>query len=122
KVLDANFAVLTANQRTASPVRDLTIPGADGGTLATRFYEPEGIEDRPGLLVYYHGGGWTVGSLDSHQNLCRLIAARGRCKVLAIGYRKAPEHRFPAAWEDAVAAFEWARDHTDVLGVDPARI
>jgi acetyl esterase len=122
KVLDANFAVLTANQRTASPVRELTIPGADGGTLPTRLYEPEGIEAVPGLLVYFHGGGWTVGSLDSHQNLCRCIAARARCKVLAIGYRKAPEHRFPAAWEDAVAAFGWALDHTDVLGVDPARI
>ena len=122
KVLDANFAVLTANQRTASPVRELTIPGADGGTLATRLYEPEGLEATPGLLVYFHGGGWTVGSLDSHQNLCRHIAARARCKVLAVGYRKAPEHRFPAAWDDAVAAFDWALDHTDLLGVDPARL
>jgi acetyl esterase len=122
KVLDANFAVLTANQRTAAPVRELTIPGADGGTLPTRLYEPEGIDAAPGLLVYFHGGGWTVGSLDSHQNLCRAIAARARCKVLAIGYRKAPEHRFPAAWDDAVAAFDWTLDHTDLLGVDPARI
>ena len=122
KVLDANFAALTANQRAASPVRDLTIPGADGGTLPTRLYEPEGIEDVPGLLVYFHGGGWTVGSLDSHQNLCRYIAAQARCKVLAVGYRKAPTHRFPAAWEDAVAAYEWALDHTGVLGVDRARI
>jgi acetyl esterase len=122
KVLDANFAVLTANQRSASPVRELTIPGADGGTLETRLYEPEGIEAVPGLLVYFHGGGWTVGSIDSHQNLCRAIAAKARCKVLSIGYRKAPEHRFPAAWEDAVAAFGWALDHTDLLGVDPARI
>lgn len=122
KVLDANFAVLTVNQRADSPVRELTIPGADGGTLPTRFYEPEGIDALPGLLVYYHGGGWTVGSVDSHQNLCRFIAARARCKVLSIGYRKAPEHRFPAAWEDAVAAYEWARDHAELLGIDPARI
>jgi len=122
KVLDANFAALTVNQRSASPVRDLTIPGADSGTLPTRLYEPEGIEAVPGLLVYYHGGGWTIGSLDSHQNLCRYIAARARCKVLAVGYRKAPEHRFPAAWDDALASYEWARDHTDLLGVDPARI
>jgi acetyl esterase len=122
KVLDANFAVLTANQRTAAPVRELTVSGADGATLAARLYEPDGLEPEPALLVYYHGGGWTVGSLDSHQNLCRAIAARARCKVLAIGYRKAPKDRFPAAWADACAAFGWALDNAAALGVDRARI
>jgi acetyl esterase len=121
KVLDANFAVLTANFRTAASVRELTVPSGDG-SLPARLYEPEGLGAEPALLVYFHGGGWTIGSLDSHQNLCRAIASRARCKVLAIGYRKAPEDRFPAAWEDAKSAFDWALDHAGELGVDRARV
>lgn len=121
-VLDANFAALTANFRAASPLRALTVPGLGDEPMPARLYEPTDLGPEPGLLVFFHGGGWTIGSLASHANLCRHIAARARCKVLAIGYRKAPEHRFPAAWQDAVAAFEWAAANAGSLGIDPARI
>ena len=74
------------------------------------------------LLVYYHGGGWVIGDLDTHDSACRFLAAHTGVAVLSIDYRLAPEHPFPAAVEDALAAFAWADAHADELGADPARI
>lgn len=74
------------------------------------------------LLVYYHGGGWTIGDLDTHDGVCRFLAAAAGVLVLSVGYRLAPEHRFPAAVEDALAAFGWAVAQAAELGADPARI
>jgi acetyl esterase len=74
------------------------------------------------LLVYYHGGGWVIGDLDTHDVLCRSLAAGAGCAVLAVDYRLSPEHAFPAAVDDAVAALRFAQREAASLGIDPARI
>lgn len=103
---------------------DLSIPGPAGIPLGARLVRPAGssAEAALPLLVYYHGGGWTVGDLDSYDSLCRLLANRARCAVLSVDYRLAPEHPFPAAVDDADAALAWAATHAAELAIDPARI
>ncbi len=86
-------------------IDDEAVPGG-GGPLRARRYRPQEAEG--GLLVYFHGGGFVRGDLDTHDPLCRRLANAARCEVLAIDYRLAPEHPFPAAAEDAVAVTEWA--------------
>ena len=83
-------------------VEDLTLPGGDGQTRPARLYA-DGADARPGLL-YFHGGGFVIGSLETHDSLCRQIARRSGLAVIAVDYRLAPEHRFPAAADDAFAA------------------
>lgn len=94
----------------------------EAATLPARLYEPDGLAPGSGLLVFHHGGGWVTGSLDSHEALCRYLAVRAGVRLLSVDYRLAPEHPFPAAVEDAVAAFRYARDHADELGADAGRI
>jgi acetyl esterase len=103
--------------RLVQPVvtRDLTIP--DGP--AARLYAPLDPAPGDGLLVYYHGGGWVVGSLDSHDNVCRFLARHAAARVLSVAYRLAPEHRFPAAVEDAYTGFRYARRLAAELGINP---
>ncbi|HWG00345.1 MAG TPA: alpha/beta hydrolase, partial [Trebonia sp.] len=86
-------------------VRDILIPGRDGG-IPARVYEP--AADPPGVVVYYHGGGWVVGSVDGWDAACRALAVAAGCTVVSVGYRLAPEHRFPAAADDAYDAAAWA--------------
>jgi acetyl esterase len=74
------------------------------------------------VLVYFHGGGWTIGDLDTHDTLCRELAHRAGCAVVAVDYRLAPEHRFPAAVDDAIAATRWVRDNAALLKVDAERL
>jgi acetyl esterase len=93
---------------------------ADG--VPVRLYEPSPADDRPGLLVFLHGGGWVFGSLDTHDALCHALARRSGHAVLAVDYRLAPETPFPGPLEDCLVATEWARDHADELGIDPHRI
>ena len=102
--------------------RDVSIDGP-GGPLALRLYRGAGAPDEvlPALL-YLHGGGWVLGDLNSHDGLCRRLANLARCRVVAVDYRLAPEHRFPAALDDALAAFDWMAANADTLGIDPARI
>jgi acetyl esterase/lipase len=88
---------------------------ADAGTAAAA------SADQP-LLVYCHGGGWVIGDLDTHDDPCRFLAANSGAKLLSVDYRLAPEHPFPAAAEDALAAFEWAVAQAERLGADPGRI
>jgi acetyl esterase len=99
------------------------IPG-QGGTIPARLYVPGGLA--PGapmpLTIFFHGGGWVIGDLETHDGVCRFLAASAGTAVLAIDYRLAPEHPFPAAVEDAWAAFAWAMTNARELGVDPARI
>jgi acetyl esterase len=81
-----------------------------------------GLGHRPPAIVYFHGGGWVAGDLRSHDGSCRLLASVSGCLVVAVDYRLAPEHPYPAAVDDAVAAFRWTQRHADGLGVDPGRI
>ncbi|AXG07294.1 alpha/beta hydrolase [Haloplanus rubicundus] len=104
-------------------VRNLSIPGPDGpeAPLDVRAYTPPGTDDRP-VLVYFHGGGWVRGDLDTHDGLCRLLADAANCVVVSVDYRRAPEHRFPIPVRDAYAATAWAAEHAEVVGGDPDRI
>lgn len=101
-------------------VVDRTCPGP-GGSIALRVYTPEGRGPHP-ALIYLHGGGFVVGDLDSHDTLCRELCAGGRCTVVAVDYRLAPEHRFPAGVEDSAAATHWVMQHASALGIDATRI
>jgi acetyl esterase/lipase len=118
----AGSAAAAGPKRPLPAVNDLAIPGP-AGMLPARFYEPPGmgLENRP-LIVYYHGGGWTIGDLDTCDSVCRFLAAGVPATVLSVGYRLAPEHPFPAAVEDAFAAYRWAAVDNARLGVDPRRI
>jgi acetyl esterase len=101
--------------------RDLKVAGA-AGEVPARLYRPAGVGDPSGLLVYFHGGGFVIGDLETHDGHCRRLAAGSGCLVLAVDYRLAPEHPFPAGHDDALAATKWAFDHAADLGVDPRRI
>ncbi|HEX2210249.1 MAG TPA: alpha/beta hydrolase [Longimicrobium sp.] len=101
-------------------VRDLTIPG-EGGPLRVRHYAPDAAGPQP-LTIYLHGGGFTIGGLDTHDEACRILCRYGRIHVLAVEYRLAPENPFPAALHDARAALRWAQAHAAELGADPARV
>jgi acetyl esterase len=102
-------------------VRALQAPGPDGA-VPLRFYRPEGLPPEAPVLVYFHGGGWTIGDLDTHDVLCRELATGAGCALIAVDYRLGPEHRFPAAVNDALAATRWVQSQAAALGVDPARL
>jgi acetyl esterase len=93
------------------------------GALPLRLYRPPTAAARVlPVLVYLHGGGWTIGDLDTHDVLCRELALGSGCAVVAVDYRMGPEHRFPAAVDDSVAAVRWVQQHADELGVDARRL
>jgi acetyl esterase len=93
----------------------------DAGGVPARLYRPNDRADL-GLLVFFHGGGWVLGNLESHDNVCRIVAnSSGHC-VLSVAYRLAPEHPFPAALEDALTATRWAHANAESLGCDPDRL
>lgn len=101
---------------------DLTIEGP-AGPLRARLYRPQADADAAlPLVIYFHGGGFVLCGLDSHDNICRSLARRSGALVLSVDYRLAPEARFPAAAEDAVAAVRWAAAHAAQLGADASRI
>lgn len=120
---ELNAALFTPTEVEAvDDVIDLRIPGpSDGAEIPVRLYRPDGDRPHP-VLVYLHGGGWTVGSIDSYDGVCRALANRAECAVLSVGYRLAPEHPFPAAPRDCYAAVEWVAEHAERLRVDPQRI
>ncbi|MBI5274824.1 MAG: alpha/beta hydrolase [Burkholderiales bacterium] len=94
------------------------------GSVPLRLYRPIGSAPSQALpvLVYYHGGGWVIGDLDTHDTLCRELCNGSGCSVVAVDYRLAPEHRFPAAVDDAAAALRWVHANAGELKLDPARI
>jgi acetyl esterase len=108
------------NTHVAVPTTDLTIPGPDG-PLRARHYRP-GVAEAAPLLLFFHGGGFVVGDIESHDGLCRMICRDASVHVVSVDYRLAPEHRAPAAVDDCVAAYRWARGHAAELGADPSRI
>lgn len=105
---------------TVAKVENRTIPGPEG-EIPIRLYTPSATGPLVGL-VFFHGGGWVIGSIDTHDNLCRSIANAAGCIVVSVEYRLAPEHKFPAGIEDAYAATCWTVEHADRLGIDPRRI
>jgi acetyl esterase len=102
-------------------VEAVAIPGP-AEAIDARLYVPPGASEPSPLLVYFHGGGWVIGDLDTHDDPCRFLAAHSGVRVLAVDYRLAPEHPFPAAAEDALAAYEWAAANAERLGADSGRI
>ena len=99
---------------------DRRVTGPDGD-VPVRVYVPQAKGPLP-ILVYFHGGGWVIGSITSHDGVCRALANRAGAIVVSVDYRLAPEHRFPAAAEDSYAATRWIADHAVKLGGDPNRI
>jgi len=104
----------------AVPTTDFTIPGP-AIPLRMRHYQPAVAEAAP-LLLFFHGGGFVVGDIESHDGLCRMICRDAAIHVLSVDYRLAPEHKAPAAVDDCVAAYRWALGHAADLGADPSRI
>jgi acetyl esterase len=98
------------------------LPGP-GGALPYRIYRPQHPAAEPlPALVFFHGGGCVFGDIDTHDGLCRMLAAESGCAVISLGYRRAPEHKFPAAVEDSYAATQWVADHAAELDLDARRI
>ena len=119
----AGRTVLQPAPSEGASVRDLTIPGP-GGPIPARLYRGIGTNAGAKLpcLVYYHGGGWVIGDIESHDVVCRRLANDANCAVLSVDYRLAPEHKFPAAYDDAVAAMRFAVDSPEELGIDPDKV
>jgi acetyl esterase len=105
-------------------VEPLTIP-SPAGPIPARIYTPTTLRKTGGLapcLVFFHGGGWVIGDLDSHDVVCRKLADAGQLIVISVDYRLAPEHKFPAAVDDAIAATAWISGHAKQFGIDASRL
>lgn len=102
-------------------VREISI-ALEGRTLAARLYIPEGAGDRPALTVFYHGGGWVIGTLDTHDGTARALARASGTAVLSVAYRLAPEHAYPLPVDDCYDALCWAAAHAEELGIDGTRL
>ena len=102
-------------------VCDRDIAGPDGHNLRLRIYSPN-MNVETGAMVFFHGGGWAVGDLDTHDHVCRYLAGNAGVKIIAVDYRLAPEHPFPAAFDDCVQATLWVHQHADELRIDKQRI
>ncbi|MGZ4429863.1 MAG: alpha/beta hydrolase [Nocardioidaceae bacterium] len=116
---------LAGGRQPVGAVRDLEVPGG-AGPIGARLYVPHALVG-PGtgpspLLFFVHGGGMMYGDLDSHDAVCRLLAERAGIRVLAVDYRLAPEHPFPAAVDDCWTAYQWVAEHAGELGADPERL
>ncbi|MCW2792833.1 MAG: Alpha/beta hydrolase fold-3 domain protein [Nocardioides sp.] len=110
-------AVLSGGAQPIGAVRDLPV-----GDLPARLYVPTAAPTPGPLLVFFHGGGWIYGDLDSHDAPCRFLAERSGVRVLAVEYRLAPEAPFPAAYDDCLAAYRWVVENAESIGADPARL
>ncbi len=119
---DAFMQLLGGKPAPVSEIVDRTMPGP-AGPLRVRIYRPAGTVARllPTIL-YFHGGGWVIGSLEGYDLACRYFCARSGCAVVAVDYRLAPEHKFPAAVDDALASYRWLAGEAVTPGLDPDRI
>ena len=119
---DAFMKMLGGHPAPVSSILDRTLPGP-AGPMRIRIYRPAGTVARllP-TIVYFHGGGWVIGSLEGYDRACRYFCARSGCAVVAVDYRLAPEHKFPAAVDDSLAACRWVAAEAVSLGLDPDRI
>ena len=114
---------VTPDPQDVALVLDITVPGPSGG-IPVRYYRPLGSAEGERLpaLIYYHGGGWVIGDIESHDVICRMAANEGKFAVFSVGYRLAPEHKFPAAVEDAFAVVEWMSHGAAGMAIDKTRI
>jgi acetyl esterase/lipase len=119
----ASKAILQPDPEPVAEVKDLRAQGP-AGPMPLRLYRgrPATETEAQPVVVYFHGGGWVIGDLESHDQLCRALANAVPCTVIAVDYRLAPEHKFPAAVEDAMAATRWIADNADRLKVDAKRL
>lgn len=116
----AGAGVLELPPAALDRVENLQLRARDGCPLPLRLYAPTGL--RLPVLLYFHGGGFTVGSIDTHDVVCRALARLSGCAVASLGYRLAPEHRFPVAAHDAWDALAWLAGQDDALGLDTRRL
>ena len=121
RMMDASVPIVGGKPIQPVTATEITIPG-EVGNLPGTLYTPAGLDEPSGLLVFYHGGGWVLGSRQSHDNTARFLASRARVRVLSVEYRLAPENPFPAAADDALSAFSYASTKAEALGADPRRI
>lgn len=119
--LEESAAVFAPKPRAMARVADATIDGP-AGPIPIRIYEPRGLPAPSAALIFFHGGGFALGSLDSHDAPCRVLADDARVRVIAVDYRLAPEAKFPAAVDDALAAFRAIAEGAERFGIDPSRI
>lgn len=121
---EAGASVLDLPPHKLKRVEQLSVPMRDGTQVAARLYAPTLPDEAPGLpvLLYLHGGDFTVGSLNTHDSLCRHLSHLAHCAVLSLDYRLAPEHRFPTAVDDCWDGLVWLREQAAGLGLDPDRI
>lgn len=119
----AGRAVTQPDPQEVAEVRDTTCPGL-GGPIPLRIYRPAGTKADEVLpaMVYYHGGGWLLGDLDSHDVACRHYANSARCRIVSVDYRMAPEHKFPASVDDCAEATRWVIAQSQALGIDRTRV
>jgi len=119
----ARQSFLVGGSQPVGEVRDVDVPGGDGA-MAARLYVPRSLVGTAGspMLVFMHGGGFMYGDLDTHDAVCRFLAERAGLRVLALDYRRAPEHPFPAAVSDCWSAYEWLVEHAGQFGADPDRL
>lgn len=118
----AALATMADDGSTAVSIEDRDIPGP-AGPLPIRLYAPLEPVDGPSPgLVFFHGGGWVAGNLDTHDGFCRRLCQAGGCRIIAVDYRLAPEHPFPAALMDCLLAVNWVANHAASLGLDRARL
>jgi acetyl esterase len=118
-VMRARTAVLGPFDDVAA-VTDHRVP-VSGGEITVRLYSPDGPGLHPGI-VFYHGGGWVIGDLETHDGVCRSLTNAARCAVVSVDYRLAPESKYPVASEDAFAAWQWVLAHAARLGIDARRL
>ena len=116
-------AVMQPDPQEVAETRDLSAPGP-AGPIPLRLYRPIGSspEDVLPVLIYYHGGGFVIGDIETHDGVCRHLANASKCAVISVHYRLAPEHKFPAAVEDAFATAQWVADQERSLNLDTSRI
>jgi acetyl esterase len=117
---------MSEESEAAPPEVASTIDGAiavPGAKIKFRRYRPLGVEGASlPTLIYYHGGGWVIGNIETHDSTCRRLANKSRCQVISIDYRLAPEHPFPTPTDDSLAAFRYIRDNAGQFGADPTRL
>lgn len=118
--MQTNAALATGEPETVASVENRVIPGPQGD-IPVRIYTPQGEGPFP-ALVFFHGGGWVICNLDTHDTLCRSLTNEAGCVVVSVDYRLAPEHKFPAAPHDCYAATQWVASHGAELHIDTTRI